>query len=490
MTAGIFNRLRKDALLKAVFLAAFAYMVFLALSYGLCWQDYDVPHKFHPRILDNGPALRLEDFTRIFNIGPGGYKLGKDRLRYLQDLLSLLDIKFRIWLFNHVPPHPSVTLVWIFVLFLTPWMMFKLIYQLTRNRSTSWIGTILLTLTAGHLFGITKMSNPAKPLANFLCLAIFYLAARADNDKAVRGVLSRRGRCLFVLMLLLMLLSFFTDETTWMFYFMVPVLFPKLFLPLRRDKFAVRGYLVMTLAAVVLVVGVFPVLLRTFTPGETEVRPTHHLPFNSDPDAVPIIGDFFGPRLILLTARNLAWSQLVPRGWFKTGVVYLAVLTAYLVFQFYALSPPLRALCSRLLLVMCFFVAVQSLAIAHVYDGEGYILQDSMYYGALFSVFLTIPLAVLLSAEPLRLSRLINRALLIFVAGVMVYNFGKINEAKRFQNALYENAGEMGYATSLEIWRHRKDPAAIDRYKHQYPIWSPWAYIQEIEWVAGQYPRQ
>lgn len=485
----ITGRLRAGGFYKLLFLAAFSYMVFLALSYSLCWQDFDIPHKFHPRILSNGPSLRLEDFTRIFDIGPSGYKIGDTRLRYLQDLVSLIDIKFRIWLFNYIPPHPSATLVWIFVFIISPWLMFKLMHQLTGHRAAAWVGTILFTLSQGHLFGVTKMSNPAKPMANFFFLAVFYLAAKTANERTKQGTISRRGRYSFAAMLLLMLLSFFTDETAWMLYFMVPIIFPSLFLPPKKAKFVLGGYLLMSLTAAILITVVFPLMVRTFTPGEVEAGFSHHLPVvTAGPDDPPVVGDFFGPRHVLLTARNLIWSQLVPWGWFWLGIIYLASLTSYLAFQFFSLSPPKKKLVLRLLLALGIFVAIQSFLAAMVYDGEGYLLKDAMYYGAPFSIFLVLPLAILLSAEPLRKSRLLNKGLLLFLAVVMAYNFIRVNEAKRFQNAIYENAGEMDYATAREIWRRRKNPLAILSWRDRYPVYSPWAYIQEIEWVARQYP--
>lgn len=471
---------------KGLFLLAFAFMVFLALRYSLCWQDFDIPHKFFPMALRNGPDLKLEDFTRIFNVGRDGYKIGPPtRLRYFQDLVSLLDIKFRIWLFNYIPPHPSATLAWLFVFFFSPYMMFKLVKQLTRNRSAAWTAVILFILSTGNLFGVNKMSNPAKPLANFFCLLVFYLAAVVNTEAVKRVKISRRGRYFFVVMLIVLFISFFTDETSWMFYFMIPILFPGVFIRKPARRFTIPGYLLLLLLAAFFVFVGFPFLLRQFSPGEVLVDYSQDLAGNSD--IGPLIPPFFGLRYILLTARNLIWTQLVPWGWYWWGGVYLAGLAIYLVFQYLYLSAPWRKLILRLLVVFSVFIVLQSFAIAKVYWESGYILKYPLYYGALFSVFLSIPLAILLSGESRKYSRIINRSLLVLISLVLAHNFLRMNEDIRFLQALWENAGEMDYATSRAIWKERKNPEAIRRYKSQYPIWSAWAYIQEIGVIANQH---
>jgi len=474
-----------DHFYKLLFLVAFAYMVFLAMSYSLCWQDFDVPHKFHPMALRNGPELRWEDFTRIFNASREGYKIGPPtRLRYFQDLVSLIDIKFRIWLFNYIPPHPSISLMWLFVMFLSPMMMFKLARQLTQRQSTAWIATILFMLSTGNLFGINKMANPAKPLANFFGLWVFYLGAVIERRIRNDSCFSPRSRRLFVIMLLILLIAFFTDETTWMFYFMIPVLFPAIFFTRRTRKFSIGGYLALIVAAGLLVFVIFPYLLNRYTPGKIIVDYIYD--HTQGEDAGPLVPDFFGLRYVILTVRNLLWTQLVPWGWFWRGIILLSLLFGYLVFQFRNLTSLRRRVVLRFLGIFIIFVSLQSFAIAKVYWNHGYVLKYSLYYGALLAIILPIPLAVLLSRNPDRFRGAINKILLLVLLVVMVYNFTRVNEDIRFLQALWENAGEMDYATSRAIWKARKNPEAIRRYKYQYPIWSAWAYIQEIEIIAEQ----
>lgn len=471
---------------QILFLASWGFMVFLAFSYSLCWQDFDVPHNFHRQALKNGPALQWEDLIRIFNSGPDGYQLGPPtRLRYVNHLFSLFDIKFRIWLFNYIPPHPSVSLMWLFVLFLSPLMMFKLAYELTGRRQTAWIATALFVLSTGNLFGINKLANPAKPLANFFGLSLFFLAAVIDRQLRSDSRLSPRSRRLYLLMLAVLAVALFTDETTWLFYLVIPLLFPALFTVRPARRFCIVGYLVLLASAVFMVFAGFPYLVDTFTPGGATVD--YFLEYGGGPDAGPTLPGFFGPRYLLLTGRNLLWTQLVPWGWFWNGILFLGLLSAYLVVQYRGLEAPDRRLVMRFAGGIAIFVCFQSLAIAKVYWEEGYVLKYSLYYGSLLAVFLPIPLAILLSRDDGRWRKVVNRLLLLFLAVMMVYNFSRINEDIRFLQALWENAGEMDYATSRAIWRERRDPEAIGRFKARYPAWSAWAYIQEIEIVAKQH---
>jgi hypothetical protein len=475
----------REGVSRLLFMCALAYMAFLACEYSRCWMDTDYPIKFFSRAIGNGPRLVPGDFTRIFDPGPAGFRIGPpSRLRYVQDLVALIDIKFRIWLFNYLPPHPSASLVWVFVFALSPFFMFKLVNNLTRSRPAAWSGTILFCLSTGNLFAITKFSNPAKPLANFSGILAFYLASLADRSARADGRLSPRGRWLYLLLLAVLFLSFFVDETAWMLYFMIPVLFPALFCRRRIRRFSIGGYLLLLLTALAFVFWVFPSLQAHYASGGARVDMIYD--YLQAEDAGPPVPPFFGPRYVLVTARNLFWTQLVPWGRPWWGIVCLPLLLAFCVQRFRSLPPPLRALLLRTLAVLGIFIVLQSFAIAKVYWEEGYILKYPCYYGALFSLCLALPLAVLFAAPSGLRGRLFGQGVLVYLALVLAYNFARINEDVRFLQALYENAGEIDYPTAREAWRRRDDPRAVREMRARYPRWSPWLYIQEIEVVAEQ----
>ena len=215
---------------QIVFFFGLVYVLYLILDYGRCYTVFDFTRHYYYKALANGPNLVLKDFGRIFDLSPAGFHITQPtRFRYFQDLFLLINFKFRIWLFNYIPPHPSLSLAWLFPLLLSPLFFFKLIYNLTSSRKASWIGVILFYLSTGSLSGITLLSNPAKPLTIFFAILCFYLASKISLSVGGKGYFTKKCFWIYIMLLAFLLLSFFTDETAYFLYICIPILFPAIF---------------------------------------------------------------------------------------------------------------------------------------------------------------------------------------------------------------------------------------------------------------------
>jgi len=475
---------------QLLFLVEIVFIVSIVMDYGKCWKSFDYSLGYYARALSSGPELTGEDLFRAFDFRREGFHYGGfGRNRCLQDLSLLVDIKFRIWLFNFLPPHPSLSWTWLFVLILSPLMMYKVVYTITLNRRAAWTGLILFCLSTGSLSGITLLCNPAKPLANFFGLWSLYLVARIDlyqrEENRSPGLTLRWFAVLFTVLFM----SFAVDESAWFMCFFIPVLFPAIF---GRGKNRLTNLCLFLLAnALLILVLLFliPAFYRHSVPGfEGPIPPSYLVReyFSTEDGGRGAALGSLRVGYLLTTAKNLLVNQLVP--WQKPwlGLAYV-LIAPYLISLFLSLKKGEKSFVARSVLVLLLFMIAQALGVLSVFPVEGFALLYSYYYGAFLSIFLTIPLAMLLGSPLTKASRLVSQAVLLWLAFVYAYNFGYINEDFRRLFATCEDTGRLEYSFVLEAWRSRHDHRKIMSLKESFPIRSPWATIQELEAIAGWY---
>ncbi len=172
---------RKDTKLKSllfyriIFLLTVGYILWLVLDYNNCWIDLPfLDTQIHP-VLRNGPGLVPADLGRSFDTL--GFEFGYSRARFLARVFEIIDFKTRLWLFNYLPPHPSITFTGLLSLLLAPFLLFKMIYNLTSSRKAAWMGISLYCVSTGFLPVLTVFSLPTRASTNLLALYCFYLAS-------------------------------------------------------------------------------------------------------------------------------------------------------------------------------------------------------------------------------------------------------------------------------------------------------------------------
>lgn len=200
------------------------YIVALIADYDANWIHPEAIAQIR-KVIDNSSSL-LSQLLKAFD-----YKTihGEATPRLLTSLLQIINIKFRIWLNNYLPPHPSLNLTWMFSLLLSPIFLYKLTYNLTSNRTTAWVSVLLYSASTGFLSGLTFMASPGKPLANFLAIFALYLASKLNMRIDGRKVFSGDDFKLYVTLLLTLFISFFIDEVCWFTYACIPLMFPNIF---------------------------------------------------------------------------------------------------------------------------------------------------------------------------------------------------------------------------------------------------------------------
>lgn len=215
----------------SLFLAfTYFYVVFVFLDYQHAWI---IPEAFiwKQYILETGKSFLLSDIPRALD--SLSFELSARSTRPLSELMEIFDTKFRIWLWQYITPHPSLSLTMIFTLIFTPALLYKLLKSLKIGTSISLLSVALYLATPAFLSTFVMLLRPAKALTNFSILLVLFWASKLSekmeraNDES--GIFKK-----YILLLCMLFFSFFWDETAIFIYPVALVLFPKLFWAKRR----------------------------------------------------------------------------------------------------------------------------------------------------------------------------------------------------------------------------------------------------------------
>lgn len=159
--------------------------------------------------------------------------------RLLTAAFGLIDIKFRTWLFQYLPPHPAISLSWIFTLFLIPLLLFRFLRMYIK---LGVIGSAVVT--------VSFLASPATGSLTFFnfhhgkMLSVFFIVltlniciwlndlssfSKNQNNKKI-GILILLGISLF--------LSLYSDSLVFVMFLLIPLFFPRLLGNIFRGGFS------------------------------------------------------------------------------------------------------------------------------------------------------------------------------------------------------------------------------------------------------------
>jgi|GEM_PF-3875273 len=448
-----------------LFICALIYIVFRITDYNEASLAVGLSSKsirIQQGVLRNGTAIVPEDIFRGFDILC--FENGCCRVRFLAWIFEVVDFKSQLWLSGYFPPHPSFSLTWVFTLILSPIFLFKFINKLTGSKNASWISVILFCLSAGSLSGIVLRDGPHKPLVNFAAIIICYFAVLITEDGDRKNKSSGRRLRLFSFLSIILFLSFFADETAWFLYLMVPILFPAIFLG--RGKTGCRIiYLGVLVGFLVFVTFVAPGMVERSTS-----QPFDFWGYIHTPDLEPEVNIWqrFNLDNILLSTKNMVVSQFIPRGSRWWAIAYMIIIP-YLIYLFFCLPSGKKKLFSRSLLLLIayiFFIVF--------YKGKGaedeIILYSPYYYGALFSLFVIIPLAVLFSIVQNKWRNILTGLTVTYLAAVFMYNFISIHQRERvIFEGLVGRENELTFPEVYRAWKDWENPEVRSDFRRNFP---------------------
>lgn len=195
-------------------LASYIYIFFVTLGYESAWMQPEVSGIKDSIIA----AMDYENrfywpLVHIFRFDE--FEFAHRSTRLLSSLFEIADTTFRIHLWKIMTPHPSLSLTFIFTLFLTPYCLYRLLRNWELDDKRAKIAVSFYLVQPGTLSLLAMYFRPAKAMAIFFMMLSLYLASDIRKRYLSPGKTARgRTVCLF----LSLFAGFFFDETAAIFY--------------------------------------------------------------------------------------------------------------------------------------------------------------------------------------------------------------------------------------------------------------------------------
>lgn len=222
----------KGIIIPLTFLVSVYYLIFSqTLSYQSAWMHPERVFDFIDYIFENGRNFQWQDIHRSFNVEV--FEQGHPRTtRPLEGPMLMLDSKIRSFLWRFVSPHPSLSLLMIFTLFLSPFFLFKLLRELGATTYTSLLMVAFFLASPGTLSLVACLFRPSKPLVICYILFTLYFLAKnqMENPKYKEKLkwlcfyapfLDETGFLIYPLTFFI-LPRFFETKKKWIFFFLLP----------------------------------------------------------------------------------------------------------------------------------------------------------------------------------------------------------------------------------------------------------------------------
>jgi hypothetical protein len=466
-------------------IAGYAVLVFACLKVGLLLTNYNVPwvqpeeFNWREHILKDGASLSSRDVLNSLDWKTFEYE---PRIsRPLSHVFEIMDTKFRVWLWNFLVPHPSLSLTWFFLLGLSPVLFFKLLRNLDIEPSVAAMTTALYLATPGTLSLAAVDFRPAKPLANCAILACLYWASRIHKrDTGQPAVVGKLFGSFFVLCVF-MFASFFVDETALLSFPTVLILFPKVVSRNRRRLACFCALPVLTYLAywrwipsVTAWAGFEPPRLLDYGPtaslsgsGAFRMLVTpevlRDLPLNLSMFLSDTLG-LVNPLLARSWHYRVLWIGVV---------VYVGLVVAGIARLLYrrGLTKDRTAVRSLVLLVA---VTLFANIMLHLVENR---LWGLHWLNAYWPIFFLIPVGLL--TDKLRLNRVVAAVGTCLVIAASIYNFTYVNNAFKqffyyrkvvFEDVLVHKINRFDvplqgdsrlFTTTYSIWKQHENEAVI-----------------------------
>ncbi len=222
--------------LWAVFVLELVYIFFFLLNYDLAWMNSE-NFGTHAWILSNGNAWRAEDFARSLNIEV--IESNTERIsRPLSNLLEVINAKFRANVWDLMPPHPSLSLLWPLFFIGIPFFLYRFFRNMGAEAPIAFAGAGLYLTTIGFLGPVVMLFHPAKSLVNFFAVLTLFLGSIIYRNKA-------GGIGLWAAFLGSILCACLSDETGLFVYVLAAGLFYGVLFQWKKQPVATLGFLLL-----------------------------------------------------------------------------------------------------------------------------------------------------------------------------------------------------------------------------------------------------
>jgi len=458
-------------ILKCILIVLIAYiLIFIAFDYNKTWAHPELPFSF-PRIFSGGYFPSLGDFRSMFDFVTFE---NSPRPRILSHLLEIYNAKLRIGLLNFVPYHPSFSLNWLFVLLLSPILLFKFVKNISNSKAAPWITLIIYFSSMGTLSGIAMLHRPAKILGIFFLVLSFWLASIIKKHLEQNDKINFPA---YFLLLLSLLMGFLSEETTLFTYLIIPVIFYQIFF---KSKNKILICLLYTLPAL------------TFIIFATWIAPFIALKLHYVKDTVSIFSFVFSHHT-QMRGDGRDWFSLFNRA----GIINILKIITGAGNMFNCIFPfpfnsPYIWLSSYILLIFSFkrkpsekkrniILWSTVLLLFIIFQVFVFLPDDIYYYGNMFTIYIAILMTFILTSFESIPAKIYSTSALILIIIFSVTMFEAVNTSWQVyhvpyrrqlfpvETALMKKDENFSYKMAYKAWKNRNNVNLLIKMQPSYP---------------------
>jgi hypothetical protein len=481
---GFIKQKNKSLLSAFVVLYSIALILLLLSNYNYVWTQ---PEEFNWReyILADGTEIRLHDLYKIFDWQTFEYEARTTRP--LSSMAEIIDTKFRVWLWKYIIPHPSLSITWVLLLLISPLVFYKVLRNIGIEKTLSIVISCLYVTNPATLSLAVVNFRPSKPVANFAILLCLYIASsinkrtidpRSTNRRLINPLNN------YYILCVVMLISFFFDETALISYVAVPLFFPKVvFVNVKR----IMAFIIIPIITCCCIYKLFPFLgkLAGYSGNSIASITEHHTIINNSTGSIiDKVGGLFTTGWRLVTADIFTNVKIFLSDSF--GLVNPSLSPSYLYKFLWAATVLLLALIAMSIGIKFFryirnsrinfksnhytigSASVVALVLVTVFANLLLHLVDNHIWGlhwlsTFWAIFYFISVAIILNK--INLNYLLMFIASIFIISTSYYNFLYVNNS--FKKFFYYRTIDI-----KDIWTHRVNrfQVAIDKNTENYKL--------------------
>ena len=397
-------------------------------------------------VLENGRALNGEDLRRGLNWNK--FEFVPRPTRPLSSYFEIIDTKFRSWLWQYVPPHPSLSLTWIFTLGLTPLALFYFLRSLRIEPNIALSAVAYYLSTPAVMSCVFMLFRPAKAMTS--CGIVLCLLWAACIHKKYLWDERQRDVPIFqyVIFLTAVFINLFWDETALILYPALFFFYPRLVLDKKR--------IVWFLSLPVLVGAAYFYFIPTLTvlAGWAWVDLSSYDMFRKAVFTLPLKSVMTNVWLLFSENYGLIYpSAQMP----KVLCIFVYLNWAWLLFVVVRVIDNLKAAQDFKKLIWWLSAIVLSAGVHAYLVSVTNGVWGPYYYGAFTSIFFAIGLAKLLELS--KMDRFVWLSGMLIVIMILWTNFFAVNKVYKALHYYPARAGDIGYIYTGEVDRY--DPGEV-----------------------------
>lgn len=374
-----------------ILITVVVYVFVFLFRYDQSWMQSEAVRSRKHLVEITGGSLCFRDI--IASLDYNTFEYVPRITRPLSNLLDVINIKFRIWLWKYWVPHPAASLTLIFSFLLSPLLLFGLLRNIGLGGRLSLTCTALYLASPGFLSPLVMHFRSAKAMTNFSILLCLYLASQLSLESSRAPV----SRWRFFAFLVVVFCSFFWDETALLIFPAVALFFPDLFRARRR----LLLWAMLPVGVLFCYLWLFPLMIAVAGYKKPDLFEYHAISDPSFPGVLPFLNHLIvNTRLLFGDSLGLVSPERLPNTFAKilfwVNVALVAAIGGQLIRKLLDKNSAHQKGRARLIAKSAVFLLFLCFVHSYLLCSAYYQIRGLYWLGSYWSVFFVLFVALVL----------------------------------------------------------------------------------------------